>query len=133
MKTLLVVDDNKGIRDLLSFALAGFLTDCAVKTAQNGAEAVRIFDSSHVDAVLTDVSMPVMDGYRLMEELRARFPRVPVMVMTGEADPSVHSHLKSLGAVRCFEKPFDLYRAAREIGSVLGLADRIHTLEPVTA
>lgn len=133
MKTLLVVDDNKAIRDLLSFALSGFLTECTVKTAQNGAEAVRIFDSSPVDAVLTDISMPVMDGYRLMEELRARSPRIPIMAMTGEAEVSVHDRLKSLGAVRCFEKPFDLYRAAQEIASVLGLAERVYTLKPVPA
>lgn len=133
MKTLLLVDDNKAIRDLLSFALAGFLKDCVIKTAQNGAEAVRILDSFPVDAVLTDISMPVMDGYRLMEEIRSRSLRTPIMVMTGEATASVHDRIKALGAVCCFEKPFDLYRSARKIASVLGIPDRVPILEPVTA
>ncbi len=128
MKNILVVDDNKGIRDLLSFALTALLKDCEVRTAENGARAAEILASSPINAIMTDLSMPVMDGYQLIEWVRARSLRIPIIAMTGEADADARKRLASLGIERCFEKPFDLYDAVHQIESALGLSESVRTV-----
>ncbi len=121
MKTILVVDDNRVIRDVLSVTLTALLKDCSIKTAENGARAAEIFDSSSVNAIMTDLCMPMMDGYQLMEHVRDRSSDVPIIAMTAEPGPEVDDRLKSLGVIRCFEKPFDFQEVIREIASVLTL------------
>ncbi len=120
MKTLLVVDDNKCIRDLMNLALSS-LPGCRILSAENGAEAVKVFEVARVDAVLTDLSMPVMDGYQLTRHIRSIVPDMPVIVMSSEAGPHIDARLKPLAVAHFFEKPFDLTNVAREIASVLGL------------
>jgi two-component system cell cycle sensor histidine kinase/response regulator CckA len=82
---ILVVDDEETLRATLTRALtrAGF----DVRVAANGAEALAIVEAGHdIDAVLTDLVMPVMDGRKLALTLRERVPHLPVLCMTGYAD-----------------------------------------------
>ncbi|MDR0396974.1 MAG: response regulator [Oscillospiraceae bacterium] len=57
-----------------------------VGMALNGKEALRVMEDIHVDVLLTDIRMPVMDGLRLMEETRARYPGCIVVVLSGYQD-----------------------------------------------
>lgn len=132
MKTVLVVDDSKCIRDLLSFTLTAHLTDCAVLTAENGAKAVELFDASPVDAIMTDLSMPVMNGFQLMEHIRSRSSAIPIIAMTAEVRPDIDERLKSFGVLRCLEKPFDMFDVMQEMASVLGVRQSV-ALRPVHA
>ncbi len=120
MKTLLVVDDNKCIRDLLHLAL-GSLPECRILSSENGAEAVKILDVLKVDAVLTDLSMPVMDGYQLTKHIRSVSKDMPIIVMSAEMGAHIKARLNPFAITHFFEKPFDLNHLAREISSVLGL------------
>ncbi len=119
MKNILVVDDDKCIRDILSLVLSGSLKDCAVLTAENGAAAAAIFESVPVSAVISDISMPIMNGYQLMAHIRARSSTVPIIAMSG--DPDVRERLLSLGVHRFLEKPFNLQNAIQMIESELGI------------
>ncbi len=119
MKNLLVVDDNKCIRDLLSQIAAVFLKGCSVHTAENGVRAARIFDSVPVSAIVTDLSMPVMDGYQFMEYVRRRSSAVSIIAMTADPGGVDGGRLKSLDVKRLLEKPFDIRVAARELASAL--------------
>lgn len=125
MKTVLVVDDNKCVRDVLSLAIESLLEeDIVIRTAENGAIAAEIFDTAPVSAVMTDLSMPVMDGYELVKHVRNRSGSVPVIVLTGQTGPEVKARLRPLGVAACLEKPFDIQKAVQELASALGLSVR---------
>ncbi|EGY24768.1 response regulator [Desulfovibrio sp. A2] len=81
---LLLVDDEEGIRTVLSLLLADM--GCAVRTAASGAEALAMVRESPPAVLLTDVRMPGMDGIDLLRAVKAEFPGVEVLVLTGHGD-----------------------------------------------
>jgi len=102
---ILVVDDEKNQRELYQMVLddAGY----AVQTAASGQAALRIYEESEIDLVLTDYNMAGMDGLALLKELVARDPSSMVVMITafGSVD-SVKEALRS-GAYDYLEKPVD--------------------------
>jgi CheY-like chemotaxis protein len=80
-----------------------------VVTAANGVEALALFDALHFDVVVTDIFMPEEDGIELIQDVRAREPRFPIVAISGGS----LRHLKalgiasSLGADALLEKPCD--------------------------
>ncbi len=82
MKNILLVDDHKVVRDGLKFYLGG-AGDYAIKDeAENGEEALELIHSNDYDLVITDLSMPKMDGILLLKEIRVEFPDLPVLALT---------------------------------------------------
>jgi DNA-binding NtrC family response regulator len=77
---LLIVDDEESLRDMLSILLAG--CGAETSTAGNGRQALSLLESRSFDAIITDISMPVMDGHELLRQVRASHPEVPVIMMT---------------------------------------------------
>ena len=77
---ILVVDDENAIRRLCERVLSGL--GFSVRTAGNGEEALARLKESPADIVLTDLSMPIMDGVRLTEEVGRRHPGTDVIIMT---------------------------------------------------
>lgn len=103
--TILVVDDEADLRNIL-FSI---LTDLAdrVLVAKDGKEALEIAKTQEVDAILSDLSMPVMGGLKLLTEVRALGHETPFVVLTGFGDkPSMLEALR-LGATDFLDKPFD--------------------------
>jgi CheY-like chemotaxis protein len=86
MAVILVVDNDEGIRGLVVNLLknAGHET----VTAVNGAEAVAVYRSyaKHIDLVITDINMPVMDGIQAILRMRMTTPDAKFICMTGEPD-----------------------------------------------
>jgi DNA-binding NtrC family response regulator len=119
MHTVLVVDDEKCIRDALTMALNVVAGDCRVRTAEDGEQAREILDSSTISAVITDIDMPRMNGYQLIEHVRETSGPLPVIVMTAEPEHAVARRLESLGVVRYFEKPFNVFEVVRAIRSAI--------------
>ncbi|CAM2007463.1 response regulator [Acanthopleuribacter pedis] len=78
---LLIVDDEAEIRNLLARHFT--LLDYTVATAENGKAAVEILENSRIDAVITDILMPEMDGIGLLGYLRDQLPMVRTIVITG--------------------------------------------------
>ena len=83
-KTVLFVDDEKDICDVLSISLSDL--GYKVYTAQNGQEALRIIQEINPPLVLTDIRMPVMDGIELLRRIKSRFPETEVVMVTGHGD-----------------------------------------------
>ena len=75
-KTVLIVDDDPHIQDVISFALEREGYD--LKNARDGAEALRQFESGKPDLIVLDVSMPEMDGLEVCREILTDTPVVPV-------------------------------------------------------
>jgi CheY-like chemotaxis protein len=78
---ILVVDDERGVREMLQEAVGVFGYD--VTTASNGAEALTLFLRGPFDLVMTDLMMPGMSGWELSAQLRAADPRLPILILTG--------------------------------------------------
>ncbi len=81
---ILLVDDEQDIRDVLEVALidAGHV----VLTAENGQEAMAVFERSHPAIVITDIKMPVMDGIELLQRIKRNSPETEVIMITGHGD-----------------------------------------------
>jgi CheY-like chemotaxis protein len=108
MKNILIIDDNKDLLDALSAALCCHLKECAIMTALDGAKGVKIIESAPIDLIVTDLAMPVMNGYLFIEYAKKHYPAIPICVMTGSCSPQILERLRSLGVGRWIEKPFQL-------------------------
>ena len=69
-RRVLIVDDEKGIRDVFLAVVSYGLPDCRVDLAVNGAEAVENFRTAHQDVLVMDLNMPVMNGLDAFAEIR---------------------------------------------------------------
>jgi DNA-binding NarL/FixJ family response regulator len=97
---LLVVDDHSVVREGLAALLRGFGADTVVITACDGPEALEIAArESDFDVVMLDLALPGMDGMKVMEELGARRPGLPVMVLSASEDPALVRRAMGLGAL----------------------------------
>lgn len=83
-KTVLFVDDEKDICDVLSISLSDL--GYKVYTAENGQEALRIIQEINPPIVLTDIRMPIMDGIELLRRIKLQNPETEVIMVTGHGD-----------------------------------------------
>lgn len=104
---VLIVDDERAFLRGIS-AWLNTQGGVEVITAINGAEAVERLRSMEIDLVVTDLQMPIMDGFALLAHMSRHHASVPVMVMTAYASPNAMERLKQVGTVTCLEKPLDL-------------------------
>ena len=79
--TVLLVDDEKDIRDVIGISLSDL--GYRVLIAENGQEALRIFQNDFPPIVLTDIKMPGMDGIELLRKIKQLNPDVEVIMITG--------------------------------------------------
>jgi CheY-like chemotaxis protein len=125
MARILVAEDERDIRDLISFTLqfAGF----EVSVAANGAEAVELAPTVKPDLILMDVRMPRMTGYQACEALK-RLPEMkdtPVIFLSAKGQESEIQEGLGVGAVEYILKPFspdELIQRVRRILAELGKA-----------
>jgi len=108
MKKILIVDDTNVVRSFLSNKLKPYADQFEVLTAKNGEDAVRHIDSFPIDLVMTDLEMPVMDGFELLIYMNQNHPEIPMFVMTANGSPEVEKRINSLGSIKYFEKPMDI-------------------------
>jgi len=106
MDTLLIIDDEKSLLEVLSmvFKKEGY----EVKAAASGAEALEILNSNSVDLVITDIRMPHISGMEILQYVKGNMPEVPVIVIT--AYGSIQQAVEALkaGALDYIVKPFDV-------------------------
>ena len=110
-KTVLIVDDD--MRN--AFALSKVLAERGMKLlkAENGQKALTIIEQEdHIDLVLMDIMMPVMDGYEAMKRIRAqeRFAKLPVIALTAKAMKEDRQRCIEAGASDYLPKPVDVSR-----------------------
>ena len=115
-KKILVVDDDPVIRFLISDAFHICKTGCTVRTARNGAEAVQVLRSVPVDFILTDLEMPVMNGYELLSYVKRNHPDIPFLVMTG-ATTIEEERMCAFGVTQHIAKPFNVLDLVQRVMS----------------
>ena len=117
--TVLLVEDDELVRDALARLLVreGYL----VLTAATGHDAIGLLrtPASPIDIVLLDIGLPDVSGADLCARLREFFPRMPVVVCTGAAEPEEVRELERLGISRFYAKPIALEELVKGLRSAL--------------
>ncbi|MBM3212745.1 response regulator [Candidatus Poribacteria bacterium] len=119
IETILIVDDEQPFRDML----AEMLKDRAgrIMTAKDGKEALNVLiETGGVDVVLTDMKMPGMNGFQLLEGLKTLDPNLSVVIMTGYSDLFSAEEAMKRGADGYIMKPFK----KEEINALIARARR---------
>lgn len=104
---ILTVDDSASMRALLNHALASNGFD--VEQADDGVSALEWLAANEVDVIITDINMPRLDGFGLIEQLRAgnRHRDRPILVLTTESSDEKKARARAAGATGWIVKPFD--------------------------
>lgn len=104
---VLVVEDNP---DMLAFVSRQLTDSYAVLTATNGAEALKILDGNYVSLVVSDVVMPVMDGFELCKTIKSElnYSHIPIILLTAKTNIQSKIEGMELGADAYIEKPFSI-------------------------
>ncbi len=106
MPKILIIDDSRYTRlPIVKFLAAnGF----EVREAENGSVGLDVLNKENFDAVITDLLMPEMDGYELLDRLRADGRQVPVIVITADIQDSTREKVLQAGARAVMNKPANL-------------------------
>ncbi|WP_210528183.1 response regulator [Rubellimicrobium arenae] len=120
MLSVLAIDDSRTIRELVRRALEN--AGMNVTTADDGLDGVSSFGESAFDAVITDINMPNLDGFGVIEAIRSgqRNTRVPILVLTTETGPELRARARDAGATGWLTKPFDGAVLVRTLKRVTG-------------
>lgn len=115
-KTLLIIEDDSNIRELLRLYLEqeGY----SVETAVDGMDGVRAFKRIHPDLVLLDVMMPQMDGWQVIKEIRAS-SKTPVIMLTAKGETFDKVAGLELGADDYITKPFETRELIARVHAVM--------------
>ncbi len=113
MRSLLIVDDQPGIRLLLEelFRKEGYETSGAT----NGMEALQKIEQKRPDCILLDMKMPGMNGIDVLKKIKADWPEVPVMMMTAFGEVELTNEALAIGASEYFTKPFDVHEVREAV------------------
>lgn len=103
---LLIVDDSGFARKQILRALPKDW-DVNVSQAANGEEALVEIEQGNGEVVFLDLTMPVMDGFGVLEQIRARDLPAMVIVISGDIQPEAKARVMKLGAMAFIQKPIN--------------------------
>ena len=115
--TILIVDDEAGVRDLITDALS--MASLTSITASHGMEALAKIRTNDIDLVILDINMPTMDGYEVLQRLREMSNTVPVIVLTARLDREDTKQAFELGADDFVRKPFGIEELILRVQAIL--------------
>ncbi len=118
-KIALIADDSSTIRKFVGFALKSM--GIKVVTASDGMEALEKLNSEQFDLVITDLNMPHLDGYELIESIReiSQYKETPIIILSSESDEEDRQKGFSAGADSYMNKPFDAKKLQYEVSKFL--------------
>ena len=125
--TILVVDDEEVMRNLVVTFLSKLGHLCL--TAINGVDALDKMEGNKVDAVVTDIKMPEMDGMTLTSEILNQYPGLPIMVMTAFDEEYSAGVAIFAGAREFIKKPFSLDEFAIRLHKMINDSDSLRRLK----
>lgn len=124
MLKILIAEDDRELRQLFSHVLAR--NGYTVKGVANGQEALDAMDKDYYDLILSDIMMPVMDGYELVRQLRSSWNNTPVLMITakGEFEDMRQGFLS--GTDDYMVKPVNVNEMVLRVGALLRRAQMIN-------
>jgi len=127
-KTLLVVDDDLMVRDMEAQVLR--LQGYTVLEAQGAAEALRLArEAAAIHLLITDFSMPEVDGIELTRQFRLVHPKTPVLMVSGSF-PSIQDRADGLGRFEFLAKPFQYDELLHKVRALRDAAAPLPMLKP---
>src|SRR5476649_2771187 len=121
-RAVLIVEDSENSATTLEIAFLG-IPGLAVLLASSEVEAVRILDrgGANVQAIVTDLNMPRMDGFELIRRVRGdrRLSATPIIVVSADTDPATPGRVAELGVDAFFAKPFSPAQVRRKLEQLL--------------
>ena len=117
MFNVLVVEDDKNLKKLMVTYLKK--NNYTTFEARNGIQALDIIDKQYIDLVISDIMMPEMDGYELLNELRIANYEIPIMLITAKSDISDKKQGFILGADEYMVKPIDMEEMVLRVSVLL--------------
>ncbi len=123
MAKILVIDDEKSIRNTLAEILAA--EDHEVLLAEDGPSGLELYEKNKLDVVLCDIKMQEMDGMEVLEKILEQPQDVPVIMISGHGDIEIAVETIKKGAFDFLEKPLDLNRLLITIRNALERSDLI--------
>jgi DNA-binding response OmpR family regulator len=125
-RTILVIDDNKSVRESLRFLL--MRRGYAVQVAENGRDGIALAAENRIDGALVDVNMPGMNGVEVCRALReqaaARGQSIAVWMMTGARTQELGKQALQAGALALLGKPFDFAELFRRFDEIIGPVEK---------
>ncbi|VFQ46694.1 response regulator [Desulfoluna butyratoxydans] len=118
VRQILVVDDNQPFLNLIHKLFSKLKDRYAVLTCTDGGEAVELLKRRPIALVVTDLQMPNVDGYGLLEKIRRFFPDVPAIVVTSFDKPKTREAVMRYGARAYFTKPLVVEDLVRTIDQI---------------
>jgi len=112
---ILLVEDDKSTIEILSILL--YNKGYRVRKVSNGKEALSYLKKKSYEIIITDLNMPDMDGYELLDVVKTSFREHKVMVMS--SDLPMRESLLRRGAMEAFDKPFELDEFVEELGRLI--------------
>lgn len=128
-KKILIVDDEEDLTWSLSKRLGREGDALEVLYANSGNAALSMLATHQFDLLVTDLRMPGIDGFQLLDEVRVRHPGTQVIVMTAFGSPEVRKALDGYGTMGYIEKPFDFIEFRNLIHQSLGYQDQTVTAD----
>ena len=108
-----VIDDDRSIRWVLEKALSKAAMQVTTFSSANG--VIEALEREQPDAVISDVRMPGMDGFDLLEQIKNKHPDLPVIIMTAHSDLDSAVSAYHSGAFEYLPKPFDIEEAVDQV------------------
>jgi len=119
MSTILIIDDEPGIREVLTDVLQD--EGYSVIVAEDGIEGLAELSANTVDLVFLDVWLPNMGGIDVLKRVREQFPDVEVIMISGHANISLAVQATKMGAFDFLEKPLSLDRTMTVVRNAIAL------------
>jgi CheY-like chemotaxis protein len=116
-----MVDDHRDILRLLNATLKRLAHQLDILEAPSGEEALLVASRRKVDLLVADYRLPGITGVELMRKVRARYPDVRVILITGMTDRKIRDEILNAGAVAVFDKPISLTDFLDAVERALGL------------
>jgi len=107
MKRILLVDDEQALTCAAAEMLVRADPGIEVHTASNGLMALQIICFISFDLIVTDIAMPTMNGFELIEALNVGYPEIPVIVWAAYWTPEIKNKCLEMGIASFEELPFD--------------------------
>ncbi|MGD0301443.1 MAG: response regulator [Bryobacteraceae bacterium] len=120
-RNVLIVEDTETCRDTLEVALMK-LPNLAVQSVNSAEEALEWLDANEACALVTDLHLPLMNGFELIEAVRGRPWRasLPILVISGDSDPRIPTQVAKLGANAFFSKPYSPAEVRHKLEQLIG-------------
>ena len=130
LRTILVVEDDADAQQMTARLLQGH--GYSVTLASDGADALFLLGKAAFDLVISDVTVPVLDGFRLLEIMRQKEIATPLIFLTSRSEPHYEQKALDLGAADYIHKPFRKDEFLSRVKDALLLHSGAPALHPVT-